>query len=94
MATEICFPSRSIPKKKFNDIVKETQTITSNHSCIKLVKKNLLEVFLFGVTVLELTRKWAQLIITRRDPKSGSNQLMMLLAGKLEQTRLLLSSSC
>ena len=41
----------------------------TNPSCIKLVETDLLEVFLVEVTVLELTRKWAQLTAPRRCPQ-------------------------
>ena len=64
-------------------IVAETRTITIH--ALSSLGTDLLEVFLLGSTVLELTRKWAKGTTTSRSSTSGSDQLMMLLAGKLKQ---------
>ena len=93
-ATFLVFHLKLNLKAEDNVLVKDSQTISIFaeaqrhhhyiHSCIKLEETNLLH---FGMTALELTRMWSQLPTTSRCPKLGSNQLMMMSTGKLEQRR-------
>ena len=64
--------------RKFNTIIIHA---------LSWLETDLLKVFLFVTTILELTKKQAQLTTTQQMSKSGSNQLMQLAAGRLEKSR-------